>query len=132
MYSNPPCIPPNAPQDVALPYEYDEYYNTRVARPWSRLYMPFCLGVTLILLGLFSLIFSCVDFARSAVMNPFTSNPNYLTVGIPASEDASLAATWQENSMWPTLGKGFWVGLLVSFENKLQNSTIYSHKKEQS
>jgi hypothetical protein len=120
MYSNPPPlvaqpIPVKAPcpQNIALPYEYDEYYNTRVSRPWSQLVMPYCLGSLLIILGTLSLIFSCVDFARSAVMMPFYNNPNYNTVGVMPGEDSGLAATWQANSIWPTLGKGFWVGLLV-------------------
>lgn len=99
---------------VALPFEYDEYYNTRVARPWSHIYAPILIGSLLIVSGLFSLIFSCIDFADSAVMMPYYNNPNYANVLLPQIESPNLAATWQGNAFWPTLGKGFWVGLLVS------------------
>ena len=32
---------------------------------------------------------------------------------MPSQETGKLAATWHENSIWPTLGKGFWVGFII-------------------
>ncbi len=32
---------------------------------------------------------------------------------MPSQENGKLAAEWQENSIWPTLGKGFWVGFII-------------------
>ena len=70
------------------------------------------MGVFLIIFGALALIFSCVDFSTSAKVTPFLSNPNYRTVARPYAEN-NLAATWHENSIWPSLGKGFWIGLLM-------------------
>lgn len=32
---------------------------------------------------------------------------------MPSQESGKLAADWHANSIWPTLGKGFWVGFII-------------------
>lgn len=64
-----------------LPYEYDDYYKTRVNRPWSAKYYPIPLGILLIIIGILSLIWTAVDIARGASINPYSFNPNYLNQG---------------------------------------------------
>jgi hypothetical protein len=43
------------------PFEYDDYYNTRVNRPWARTKTPIVIGIFLILLGLLAIIFTSYD-----------------------------------------------------------------------
>lgn len=103
-------------RSTALPYEYDDYFNTRVNRPWAATRCPIVLGVVLILCGIWSLIFASIDIARGSVVNPYSFNPNYIAMGgVPAADSVNLAATWSANSIWPTFGKGVWTGSIVIF-----------------
>ena len=95
-----------------MPFEYDEFYNTRVNRAWVRSILPVILGIVFIILGIGTIIFSTVDISRGVVVDT-SKNPNYVSTGSVPSAD-TLASSWNENSIWPTLGKGIWVGLLVS------------------
>ena len=52
------------------------------------------LGSLLVFIGVASLIFSIVDLCNGVT--------------------SVVGSAWQENSMWPTIGKGIWVGGLVS------------------
>jgi hypothetical protein len=73
---------------------FDPYYETKVNPRWGRVPVGVGFGILLLLLGLAAVAFTIVD----------------LSVGTtPGSGSA-----WQENSMWPTIGKGIWVGALVS------------------
>ena len=103
-----------AKQSAIKAYEYDAYYNTRVNRRWSNSLSPIFIGFVYIFLGKLSIIFSSIDLIFGAAQSPYLFNPNYKTNGIPSFEDIHLASSWQENSIWPTLGKGIWVGLIVS------------------
>jgi hypothetical protein len=58
------------------------------------------------------LIFSCLILAGASV-DPLTDNPNYFVAPAPVEEDGQLSGSWHENSIWPTIGKGIWVGLLM-------------------
>jgi hypothetical protein len=109
----PPISPTIVDPDAALPYEYDEYYNTRVARPWAKLSLPKVLGIFMIILGCLNIIWSAILIARSAVMVPYFNNPNYNKVIRTNGANPNLAGVWQENSIWPTFGSGMWIGLLV-------------------
>lgn len=94
-------------------YEYDGYYNTRVNRRWSSASGPIIIGVILIITGILSVIWSAVDIGAGSMGYPAGFNPNYKTLGVSPNENGNLAASWQENTLWPTLGKGIWVGLLM-------------------
>lgn len=100
-------------RSTVRPYEYDEYYNTRVNRPWAHAAYPIVLGLFLILLGIASIVFTAVDISRGSTISPFNFNPNNRIVGVSEFDNVNLAASWHENSIWPTLGKGIWIGLLV-------------------
>ena len=89
------------------PYEYDSHYNTRVNRRWSSSLSPIIIGLVFLFLGKLSIIFTAIDLSSGASLNPYRFNPNYLT-GVSLFEDPDLASCWQENSIWPTLGKGIW------------------------
>ena len=76
---------------------YDPYYETKVnsinSRQPSYILLRF-LGLLLMIAGLMLIAFTIVDLASGT--------------------SASNRAAWQENSIWPTIGKGIWVGGLVS------------------
>lgn len=74
---------------------YDPYYQTRVNRKWGRLPFGFALGVILIIVGVLSVVWSIVDLARATT--PF------------------FGSAWTESSIWPTIGKGIWVGAIMVF-----------------
>lgn len=70
---------------------FDPYYETKVnvkLRYLSKLW-----GVVLIILGLGMIVCTILD----------------LTLGVTAENKSAQ----QENSIWPTIGKGIWVGALV-------------------
>jgi hypothetical protein len=73
---------------------FDPYYETKVNPRWGALPIGSVLGGLLVFLGLASLAFSVADLSRG--MTP------------------QMGSAWQENSMWPTIGKGIWVGAVVS------------------
>src|SRR4051812_22705074 len=89
---------------------YDPYYETKVIPSWGKTTMASALGVILALLGLFMMIFSVADLA--------------------AGVTPEMGSAWQENSIWPTIGKGIWVGAIVSitiipFFATIFNNTVY-------
>lgn len=60
---------------------------------WGRTMAGCILGVLCIILGVMMIVFTIADL--SAGMTP------------------SMGSAWQENSIWPTIGKGIWVGLIL-------------------
>jgi hypothetical protein len=64
-----------------LPYEYDDYYKTRISRSWAVKYYPIVLGILLIVVGAFSIIWSAIDISDGASTNPYLYNPNYQRLG---------------------------------------------------
>ena len=83
-------------------HDYDEYYDTKVSRPYQSSRIGMVFGVIFIILGLIDLILTVIDL--------YITNFN---IG-QSQRNANLVYTWDENPFWPTYGKGFWVGLLVS------------------
>jgi hypothetical protein len=75
---------------------YDPYYETKVMTSWSRFPIGIFLGICLIFLGVCMIVFSIAD--------------------ITAGESFFLNSAFQENSIWPTIGKGIWVGLIVRIQ----------------
>lgn len=61
---------------TAKPYEYDYYYNTQLKRRWSYQISPLVLGGFLILVGILSFIWTCIDISRGALIRPLFQNPN--------------------------------------------------------
>lgn len=64
-----------------LPYEYDDYYKTRVNRAWAAKYFPIPLGILLIVIGSLSIIWTSIDISDGASTNPYLYNPNYQRLG---------------------------------------------------
>jgi uncharacterized membrane protein HdeD (DUF308 family) len=117
-----------------IEYEYDAYYNARVNSSWRSNPLPILVGLGLILMGIFSIVWSATDIGTGGLVNPARFNPNFKS--IPALRDLdnfSLAASWQVNSIWPTSGKGIWVGLLMiatgilAIASKLDGSQVSVH-----
>ncbi len=73
---------------------FDPYYETKVNPRWGSLPVGNVLGGLLVFLGLLSFAISVVDLSEG--------------VG------PEMGSAWQENSIWPTIGKGIWVGAIVS------------------
>ena len=82
-----------------MEHDYDEIYETRVSRPYGRSKVGFMFGPILICLGVISLVMTITDLYRGV----------YTLAQVP-----NLTYTWDENPIWPSYGKGFWVGLIVS------------------
>ena len=78
---------------------FDPYYETKVNQriPTIPAVVIFCF----IPIGLCMISFTVVD----------------LNLGMTRA----MGSAWQENSIWPTIGKGIWVGAIVSY--KINNST---------
>lgn len=76
---------------------FDPYYETKINPRWGRLPIGIVLGSILIFIGIASMIFSIVDLSNGVT--------------------SVVGSAWQENSIWPTIGKGIWVGGLVSYKN---------------
>ena len=72
------------------------------------------MGLLLMLMGVLSIVFTSIDIGLGVIQSPNSFNPNYKFRPKPAEESKILPSSWNENSIWPTLGKGIWVGLLVS------------------
>ncbi|RMZ97624.1 hypothetical protein BpHYR1_021968 [Brachionus plicatilis] len=104
---------PKIKRPLIKPYEYDAYYNTKLTRAWTYLSSPVICGALLIILGCLSLIWTSIDISLGTLTRPFFQNPNNFGAGIPLIGSPDLAATWNENSIWPTIGKGIWVGLMM-------------------
>ena len=73
---------------------FDPYYETKVNSKWGNSRIGSVFGGGFIFIGISMLIFSIIDLARG--------NSSY------------NGSSWQENSIWPTIGKGIWVGAFVS------------------
>ena len=73
---------------------FDPYYETKVNPKWSNSKIGSFLGSLLTVIGAAMVIFSIVDLSRGVSSNN--------------------GSAWQENSIWPTIGKGIWVGAFVS------------------
>ena len=73
---------------------FDPYYETKVNQRWGRLKIGAFIGWIQCLIGLFCIAFTVVDLASGmTIIN---------------------GSSWQENSIWPTIGKGIWIGAIVS------------------
>lgn len=72
---------------------YDPYYETKVNPRWGRIPIGSSIGILLILVGLAAIAFSVSD----------------LSAGVTPQNGSA----WQENSIWPTIGKGIWVGAIL-------------------
>ncbi len=72
---------------------FDPYYETKINPRWGMLPIGSVLGSLLIILGFLSMAFSIVDLSEGVA--------------------GEVGSAWQENSIWPTIGKGIWVGGLV-------------------
>jgi len=72
---------------------YDPYYETKVNPRWGRIPIGSVLGALLILIGLAAIAFTLSDLTSG--MTPVNGS------------------AWQENSYWPTIGKGLWVGAIL-------------------
>jgi hypothetical protein len=82
--------------------DYDEEYDTKVSRTYGNGKIGFIFGPLMIFLGAVGIAITVADLYRGV----FNRN---LTQG-----DIKFVFTWDENPIWPTYGKGFWVGLIVS------------------
>jgi len=72
---------------------YDPYYEIKVMLSWGRSAVGTVFGVLLFFIGVMMLTFTIADL--SAGVTP------------------ELGSAWQENSIWPTIGKGIWVGAIL-------------------
>ena len=86
-----------------MEHDYDEYYDTKVSRPFARSKLGFAFGSLIILIGIADIVMSICDLYLAAY-NFGGNQPN-----------PGLVFTWQENPFWPSYAKGFWVGLVVSY-----------------
>jgi hypothetical protein len=78
-------------------------------------------AVLMVPLGVLSIVWSATDIGAGGLVNPAKFNPNYFNrSSLPRFENGQLAAVWSEVSIWPTAGKGIWVGLFVSLKNDLR------------
>ncbi len=75
---------------------FDPYYETKVNNKWGRLPIGVVAGITQLISGMFDVVFTISDLASAM------STVN--------------GSVWQENSIWPTIGKGIWVGAIVSID----------------
>jgi hypothetical protein len=85
-----------------MEHDYDEYYDTRVSRPFARSKIGLLFGLAILFVGLLDIILTIVDLYVSIYNFGQTQTNN------------DLVYAWDENPIWPTYGKGFWVGLIVS------------------
>jgi hypothetical protein len=86
-----------------MEHDYDEYYDTKVSRPYARSNVGLIIGVALAFVGIADIVMTVVDLYVSQYNRGQTeTNPDRVY-------------TWDENPFWPSYGKGFWVGLIVSF-----------------
>ncbi|CAF0796385.1 unnamed protein product [Didymodactylos carnosus] len=78
-------------------FSTDKLYNTNTAPKFGRIGLIF--GILLLLIGLASLIFSIIDL--------FHGKPSHL------GYNQRYGGLKIENPLWPSPGKGFWVGLIL-------------------
>jgi len=83
-----------------MQHDYDEYYDTKVSRPYGNSKAGCLFGITLFLLGLAMIGITVADLVTANYNQMSTSSFAYTYV-------------WDENPFWPSYGKGFWVGLIV-------------------
>lgn len=72
---------------------FDPYYETKVNPRWGRLPIGKILGGLLVSIGILDVVFTICD----------------LSTGMTSVNNSA----WQENSIWPTIGKGIWVGAIL-------------------
>jgi len=82
-------------------HDYDEYYDTKVSRPYGNSKVGGVLGFLLVLVGLAQIGITIADMFRG----PFTQDRT--------QTNSDFVYTWDENPFWPSYGKGFWVGLVL-------------------
>jgi len=82
-------------------HDYDEYFDTKVSRPYGNSKVGGVLGTLLGFIGLVELAITIADMFHG----PFTKDKT--------QTDANYVYTWDENPFWPSYGKGFWVGLIL-------------------
>jgi hypothetical protein len=89
-----------------MEHDYDEYYNTKVSRPYGRSCVGYLLGGAMIFISIVEIAFTIADLFHSN----FNQNMQ--------QQNIDYVYTWDENPIWPTYGKGLWVGLIVSLNMK--------------
>jgi len=82
-------------------HDYDNYFDTKVSRPYGGSKVGGIMGFLFAFLGLAELALTIADMFTG----PFTQNRTQTNVG--------YVYTWDENPFWPSYGKGFWVGLVL-------------------
>lgn len=83
-------------------YEYDPFYDTRTNSSYGSSYYGLIGGILISLVGSFLVALTLVDLEWGVYNgNKIISQNNVLL--------------WTENPIWPTYGKGIWVGSLVIF-----------------
>ena len=86
--------------------DYDEVYDTKVSRPYGNSKLGFIVGPIFILLGIVAIICTIVELYKGVYNQD------------KAQRNNQFVFTWDENPFWPSYGKGFWVGLIVCWEQK--------------
>lgn len=84
-----------------MQHDYDERYDTRVSRPYGNSKIGFIFGSLFLLIGAVAIVVTIIDLFRG-VYNQNTRQPLN-----------DFVYTWDENPIWPSYGKGFWIGLIV-------------------
>lgn len=79
--------------------DYDQYYDTKTSRYYGNLKFGIVTGTIISLIGLADIIITLIDL--------FVTNYNQ-------AANPEFIYTFDENPLWSTYGKGFWVGIIVS------------------
>ncbi|CAF0939568.1 unnamed protein product [Didymodactylos carnosus] len=87
----------------------NNYYGTKLSQRSTSFVIPF--GILLILLGTASIILSAIDISNRSVTGSGVRNVLFVTSNQTVID--TVPTLWSEQSIWPTFGKGIWVGLLM-------------------
>ena len=81
--------------------DYDTYYDTKISRTYAKSKLGYIAGFFILFTGCVNIVLTIADLFLT----------NYNQEGRQTASD--YVYTWDENPIWPTYGKGFWVGLIV-------------------
>ena len=81
--------------------DYDTYYDTKISRTYATSKLGYTAGSFIVFTGCANIALTIADLFLT----------NYNQDGRQTATDSVY--TWDENPIWPTYGKGFWVGLIV-------------------
>jgi hypothetical protein len=95
-----------------MQHDYDDYYDTRVSRPYGLSRAGVLFGLVIIFIGVADIVITIVDM--------------YVTNFNQGQSQTVLTSvyTWDENPFWPSYGKGFWVGLVVNYIEHINSTHI--------